>query len=306
MGLHDKELKLVDLIGNTPLVKLDKLSPPDIDIYVKLEYMNPTGSHKDRIALYMIRDAVERLGIRSGYVVEASSGNTGISVAFVSKFYGLTPIISVEEEASPEKVAMLKLMGAEVICGSGDPNSPRYYIKMAEDIASERDGVFLNQYENPANIRAHYETTAREIWDALRGRITSFVMGVGTGGTITGVGRYLKERSPETRIFAVTPAGSKLVGGSGNEYIDGLASKGVYPNFDRSMVDGVIEVSRSEAIEMAKRLIREEGLLAGISAGANVTAALAIVKSLPAGSRIVTLAPDSAFRYMNTLLRRQK
>ncbi|MEM1682461.1 MAG: cysteine synthase family protein [Sulfolobales archaeon] len=297
-------LKLIDLIGNTPIVKLEKLSPANVNVFVKLEYMNPTGSHKDRIALYMIKDAVERYGLKAGdVVVEASSGNTAISVAFVSKFYGLRPVIVVEEETSPEKVSMLKLLGAEVVYGSSDPSSPRYYVRVAEALAKEYGGVFLNQYENQANVRAHYETTAREIWQALGGRISAFVMGVGTGGTITGVGRFLKERLPEVRVIAVTPRGSKLVGGSGDEYIDGLASKNVYRNFDRSVVDAVIEVTRLEAIDVAKRLVKEEGITAGVSAGANVYASLLIASSLPAGSNVVTIAPDSAFRYLSILLR---
>ncbi len=294
---------LLDLIGNTPIVKLRRLSPPGVEVYVKLEYANPTGSHKDRIALYMIRDAVERHGLREGdVVVEASSGNTAISVAFVSKFFGLRPVIVVEEETSREKVAMLRLLGAEVHYGSSDPASPRYYIRVAEELAGERGGVFLNQFENPANVRAHYETTAREIWQALGKRITAFVMGVGTGGTITGVGRFLKEVSPEIRVVAVAPRGSRLVGGPGEEYIDGLASKNVHKNFDRSVADAVVEVSRRDAVETARRLIGEEGIMAGISAGANVCASLRVSETLPEGSVVVTIAPDSAFRYLDVLL----
>ncbi len=295
--------RLVELVGNTPVVRLGRLSPPGVEVYVKLEYMNPTGSHKDRAALYMIRDAVEKYGLREGdVVVEASSGNMAISVAFVSGFYGLRSVIVVEEEASPEKVAMLRLLGAEVHYGSSDPASPRYYIRVAEELAKELGGVFLNQFENPANVRAHYETTAREIWQALGGRITAFVMGVGTGGTITGVGRLLKEMSPEVKVVAVAPRGSRLVGGPGEEYIDGLASKKVHGNFDRRVADAVVEVSRRDAIETARRLIREEGVMAGISAGANVYASLSIARSLPRGSVVVTIAPDSAFRYLNVLL----
>lgn len=297
--------ELIDLIGNTPITKLRKLSPIGVDIYVKLEYANPTGSHKDRIALYMVRDAIERYGLKPGdTVVEASSGNTAISVAFVSKFYGLRPVIVVEEEASPEKVSMLKLLGAEVLYGSSDPLSPRYYVKIAESVAKERGGVFLNQFENPANIRAHYETTAREIWEALGERVTAFVMGVGTGGTITGVGRFLKEKSPGTKVVAVVPRGSRIVGGRGEEVIDGLASKNIYKNFDRSIVDAIIEVSRREAIEMSRKLIREEGIMAGLSTGANVCAALEVSRNLPPGSSIVTIAPDSAFRYLSVLLQK--
>ncbi len=297
-------MELPALIGNTPLVRLRRFGVGGVDIYVKLEYANPTGSHKDRIAYYMVRDAVERYGLKPGdVVVEASSGNTAISVVFVSKFYSLKPVVLVEEEASTEKVSLLRLMGAEVIKASNDPTSPRYYLKLAREVASERGGVFLNQFENPANIRAHYETTAREIWTALRGRVDCFVMGVGTGGTISGVGRFLKEVSRDVKVVAVTPKGSRIAGGPGLDVIDGLASKNIYPNFDRSVVDEVIEVPRAEAVEMARRLIEVEGILGGISAGANVYAAIAVASKLPRGSVVVTLAPDSAFRYLGTLLR---
>jgi len=297
-------MELPALIGNTPMVKLRRLGVGGVDIYVKLEYMNPTGSHKDRIAYYMVRDAVERYGLKAGdVVVEASSGNTAISVVFASKFYGLKPVVLVEEEASREKISMLKLMGAEVIVASSDPASPRYYLKLAKEVASERGGVFLNQYENPANIRAHYETTAREIWAALRGRVDCFVMGVGTGGTISGIGKFLKEVSRDVRVVAVTPRGSRLAGGPGLDVIDGLASRNVYPNFDRSVVDDVVEVSRADAVETARKLIEVEGILGGISTGANVQAAILTASKLPRGSVVVTLAPDSAFRYLGTLLR---
>ncbi|MCX8185348.1 MAG: cysteine synthase family protein [Sulfolobales archaeon] len=294
---------ITDLIGDTPLAKLRSISPPNTNIYVKLEYLNPTGSHKDRIALYMVKDAVERYGLKQGdVVVEASSGNTAISVAFVSKNLGLKPVIVVDEEASSEKISMLKLLGAEVLYGSSDPTSPRNYVRIAEAVARERGGVFLNQYENPDNIRAHYETTAREIWRSLGENITAFVMGVGTGGTITGVGRFLKEKSPKIKVIAVVPKGARVVGGPGTEVIDGLASKNVYRNFDRSIVDLIVEVSRAESIEMARRLVNEEGVMAGISAGANVYASLLVAKSLPPESTIVTIAPDSAFRYLSVLL----
>ncbi|MEM4035801.1 MAG: cysteine synthase family protein [Fervidicoccaceae archaeon] len=295
--------EVVKLIGKTPMVRLGRLAPPGREICVKLEYLNPTGSHKDRAALYMMRDALERLGLREGdVVVEASSGNMAVSVAVVARAFGLRPVIVVDEEVSPEKLSLIKLTGAEVELGSSDPSSPRYYVRVAEDIARKRGGVFLNQYANPANVRAHYETTAREIWEDTSGRIDAFVMGVGTGGTISGVGRFLKERSPRIRVVAVTPRGSKLVGGPGAEYIDGLASKEVYPNLDLSVVDEIAEVSRVEAIETARALAREEGLLVGISAGANVRASVEVAKRMPEGSVIVTIAPDSALRYLRALL----
>jgi cysteine synthase len=187
---------VLDLIGGTPLVELKRVRPlGGARVFVKLEFVNPTGSHKDRIALYMIRDAIQRHGLRPGdVVVEASSGNTAISVAFVAQQFKLKPVIVVPRGTSKSKIAILKLLGAEVIEGSDRPSDGDYYIRLAERIARERRGVFLNQYANPANALAHYETTAVEIWKALNGDMSAFVMGVGTGGTVTGVGRFLKER----------------------------------------------------------------------------------------------------------------
>ncbi|MEM4441660.1 MAG: cysteine synthase family protein [Ignisphaera sp.] len=290
-------------IGNTPILELTRIRPfNNCRLLVKLEYFNPTGSHKDRIALYMVKSAVEKYGLKEGdIVVEASSGNTAISVTFIAKRFGLIPIIVVPKATSVNKVRLLKLMGAEVVFGDEDPLSPNYYLKLAEDIAKERGGVFLNQYANPANIRAHYETTAVEIWNQLNGSIDCFVMGVGTGGTITGVGRYLKERNRNVVVVAVTPKGSKLAGGPGIDRIEGLLHKDIAPLLDRSIIDRVIEVSYSEALDMSLRLVRDEGILGGISSGANIVGALKISKELKPRSTIVTLIVDSIFRYIDLL-----
>uniref|UniRef100_A0A7C2VG09 Cysteine synthase family protein n=1 Tax=Ignisphaera aggregans TaxID=334771 RepID=A0A7C2VG09_9CREN len=295
---------ILGLIGNTPIVELRNIKPANnCRLFAKLEYFNPTGSHKDRIALYMIKDAVEKYGLKRGDpVVEASSGNTAISVTFIAKRFELTPIIVVPKNTSKSKVLLLKLMGAEVFEGDEDPASPRYYINLAKEIAEERGGVFLNQYANPANARAHYETTAPEIWSRLGDSIDAFVMGVGTGGTITGVGRYLKERKPGVTVIAVTPRGSKLAGGTGIDRIEGLLHKDIPPLLDLNVVDKIVEVSYSEAVEMCRRLAQEEGILGGISSGANIAGALKISRELEQGSTIVTLVVDSAFRYLDLLV----
>lgn len=292
---------VIDLIGNTPLVELKHVKPVNgCKIFVKLEYLNPTGSHKDRIALYMIKDAIERFNLKEGdVVVEASSGNTAISVTFVAKKFGLTPVIVIPKNTSRNKIALLKIMGAEIIEGDEDPNSSNYYIKLAKEIAAKRRGIFLNQYANPANARAHYETTAVEIWNQLGGAIDAFVMGVGTGGTITGVGSFLKERKKDVLIVAVTPRGSKLAGGPGIDRIEGLLHKDIPPLLNLSIVDKVIEVSYDEAVDMSLRLAKEEGILCGVSSGANVAAALRISRELKPGCIIVTLIADSIFRYLD-------
>ncbi|MEM1541796.1 MAG: cysteine synthase family protein [Ignisphaera sp.] len=294
---------IMRFIGNTPILELTRIRPfNNCRLLVKLEYFNPTGSHKDRIALYMVKSAIEKYGLKEGdIVVEASSGNTAISVTFIAKRFGLIPIIVVPKATSVNKVRLLKLMGAEVVFGNEDPSSPNYYLKLAEDIAKERGGVFLNQYANPANVRAHYETTAVEIWNQLNGSIDCFVMGVGTGGTITGVGRYLKERKRDVVIVAVTPKGSKLAGGPGIDRIEGLLHKDIAPLLDRSIIDKVIEVPYSEALDMSLRLVRDEGVLGGISSGANIVGALKISKELEPRSTIVTLIVDSIFRYIDLL-----
>lgn len=296
---------IANLIGNTPIVELKNIKlENNCKLFAKLEYFNPTGSHKDRIALYMIKDAIERYNLKRGdVVVEASSGNTAISVTFIAKILGLTPIITVPKGTSKNKVLLLRLMGAEVIEGDENPNSSSYYIELARKIARDRGGVFLNQYANPSNARAHYETTAIEIWKQLNGAIDVFVMGVGTGGTITGVGRYLKERRDnDVIIVAVTPVGSRLAGGEGIDRIEGLLHKDIPPLLDLSIVDSVVEVSYREAVDMCIKLIREEGILCGISSGANIVGAVKISKELKPNSNIVTLIVDSVFRYIDLLI----
>jgi cysteine synthase len=302
--MKSRDIDLVNLIGNTPIVELKNIKPyNNCRLFVKLEYLNPTGSHKDRIALYMIREAIGRYSLKEGdVVVEASSGNTAISVTFIAKRFNLKPVIVVPKNTSRNKILLLKLMGAEIVEGDEDPASPNYYIKIAERIARERGGVFLNQYANPANVRAHYETTAVEIWNQLNGSIDAFVMGVGTGGTITGVGRYIKERKKDVILVAITPKGSKLAGGVGEDRIEGLLHKDIAPLLDMSIIDKVVEVSYSEAVDMCRRLAQDEGILGGISSGANVVGALKISKELKPGSTIVTLIVDSIFRYIDMLM----
>jgi cysteine synthase A len=295
---------VLELIGNTPLVELKRVRPlGNARVFIKLEFVNPTGSHKDRIALYMIKDAIQRYGLKPGdVVVEASSGNTAISVAFVAQQLSLKPIIVVPRGTSKSKIAMLRLLGAEVVEGGDKPSDEDYYIRLAERIARDRRGVFLNQYANPANAQAHYETTAVEIWRALDGEVSAFVMGVGTGGTITGVGRFLKERKKDALIVAVTPKGSPLAGGTVGDRIEGLLYTDIPPLLDRSIIDKVIEVSYREAMEMAMRLAREEGLLVGISSAANTVAALRVAEELGKGN-VVTLAADSILRYVDDTMR---
>jgi cysteine synthase len=210
----------------------------------------------------------------------------------------LKPIVVVAEETSSVKVRLLEVLGAEIFYGTDDPVSENYYLRIAKRISIERKGLFLNQYENRSNIGAHYKTTAREIWEQSEGNIDVFVMGIGTGGTIIGVGKLLKKREKDVKIFGVTPKGSVLVGGTGKDKIAGLVHKWVPPLLDMKISDGIVEVSFSEAKEMTERLAGEEGILGGYSTGADVIASIKFSEFLPERSVIVTIAPDSLFKYL--------
>ena len=289
-----------DLIGNTPIVKLRRLAGGGAaEVYVKLEYLNPTGSHKDRIAYYMVRDAEEKGLIKPGdTVVEASSGNTAISVAWVSSLLGYRAEIFVEKGTSQVKIELMKALGAKVV--EAEEGS---YAETARRYAEENGYLFLNQYENEANVRAHYETTGPEIYRQLGGRINAFIMGIGTGGTISGVGRFLREKLGEqVRIVGVVPRGSKIVGGGAAERIEGLASDivpGIWRRYSY-VVNEVIEVGFDEALQTMKTLLRDEGILGGLSTGANVYAAMRVAEKLTKGV-VATIAPDTILRYPHLL-----
>lgn len=296
---------VVGLIGCTPLVKLRKVAS-GAPVFVKLEYMNPTGSHKDRIALYMIREAEQRGLLRpGGLVVEASSGNTAISVAWLASQLGYRALIVVEEGVSPAKVALIRALGAEIVFAPRVPRGhPDHAVNLAERLAAERGGVFLNQFENEANVKAHYETTGPEIYRELGDSIGAFVMGIGTGGTIAGVAKFLRERRVPARIIGVVPKGSPIATGQQTlgEPIEGLATSTVSSIYTRyaSLVDEVVEVGYEEARETMLKLAREEGVLGGLSTGANVAVALRVAERLERGV-VATLAPDSIFRYTHLL-----
>ena len=291
---------ILGLIGNTPIVRLGRLAGGGVaEVYVKLEYLNPTGSHKDRIAYYMIRDAEERGLIEPGdTVVEASSGNTAISVAWVSSLLGYRAEIFVEKGTSQVKIGLIKALGARVVEAEEES-----YAEAARRYAEEHGYLFLNQYENEANVRAHYETTGPEIYRQLGGRIDAFVMGIGTGGTISGVGRFLKEKLGEgVKIVGVVPRGSRIAGGEGAERIEGLASDivpGIWRRYGH-VVSEVIEVGFDEALQTMKTLLRSEGILGGLSTGANVYAAMRVAERLTKGV-VATIAPDTILRYPHIL-----
>lgn len=294
-----------DAIGNTPLARLRRVVTPEIGgVWIKLEGMNPGGSIKDRTALGMIIDA-ERRGVLApgGCIVEPTSGNTGIGLAQVASARGYRLILTVPASASEERKRTLEAYGAELVLT--DPDRRMLAAIEAAQAIRDRTGAWMpNQFDNPANPAIHYATTAPELWTAMDGRIDAFVYGSGTGGTITGVGRYLKERRPETLVVAVEPARSPVLSGGerGAHQFQGMGPGFVPPNFDRSVVDRVIPIWEEEAFPLARRLAREEGLFVGMSSGAIAVAAIRIAQELGPLARIAMIAPDSGARYLSTAL----
>ncbi|MGD9840912.1 MAG: cysteine synthase A [Candidatus Bipolaricaulis sp.] len=295
---------VTELIGNTPLVRLRLGEGTGARILAKLEMWNPLGSVKDRVAWAMIADAEERGAlVPGGTVVEPTSGNTGIGLAFVCALRGYPLILTMPEAMSPERRAILAALGAELVLTPAAAGMAGA-VRAARELAAR--GAFLpNQFENPANPRAHERTTAEEIWRDTGGEVDVFVAGIGTGGTITGVGRFLKRRRPGVRIVGVEPEASPvLAGGSpGVHRIEGIGAGFVPPVLDRAVLDEVIPVAADEAEAMARRLARTEGILAGISSGAALAAALRVAgRAECAGKTVVVVLPDRGERYLSTPL----
>ncbi|HEY9228593.1 MAG TPA: cysteine synthase A [Gemmatimonadaceae bacterium] len=294
-----------DVIGKTPMVRLSKLaSPGDAEVWVKLEGISPGGSIKDRTALGMVLDA-ERRGLLEpgGIIVEPTSGNTGIGLAQLAAARGYRLILCLPSSMSEERKRTLRAYGAELVLT--DPQRRMLAaIEEAERIRDELGAWMPNQFDNPANPRIHYEVTGPELWRQMDGRIDAFVYGSGTGGTISGVGRFLKERNPSTLVVAVEPARSPVLSGGerGEHQFQGMGPGFVPPNFDRSVVDRIQTAWEEDAFPVARRLSREEGLFVGMSSGAIVWAALKLARELGPGKRIATISPDSGARYLSTAL----
>lgn len=297
---------LTDLIGNTPLLELTSFEKEGAKarVLAKLEYFNPAGSVKDRIGYAMLKDAEDKgLINKDTVIIEPTSGNTGIGLAFAAAALGYRLIIILPESFSLERRKLLKQLGAELVLTQASEGMSGA-IRKAQELSAEIPNSFIpQQFENPANPDVHRRTTAEEIWNDAEGTVDVFVAGVGTGGTVSGVGEGLKQHNPNVRIVAVEPSGSPVLSGGqrGPHAIQGIGAGFVPGNFNRSVVDEIVTVGNEDAIRTAQALAKTEGLLVGISSGAAAFAALQLAKREEyAGKTIVTLLPDTGERYLST------
>lgn len=296
---------VTELVGRTPLVRLNRVTSQDATVLAKLEFYNPANSVKDRIGVAIV-DAAERSGALQpgGTIVEATSGNTGIALAMVGAARGYRVVLTMPDTMSKERRAVLRAFGADLVLTPG-ADGMRGAVAKAEEIGSQQGAVLAHQFENPANPQIHYDTTGPEIWADTDGRVDILVGGVGTGGTISGAGRFLKERNPAIKVVGVEPTESPLLteGKAGPHKIQGIGANFVPQTYDASVVDEVLQVSSPDAIATARALATQEGLLTGISAGAAVRAA-GVLAARPdnRGRTIVAIVPDWGERYLSTPL----
>ncbi|MDI3474133.1 MAG: cysteine synthase [Candidatus Woesearchaeota archaeon] len=290
---------ILDAIGNTPLVRLKRLSTGNV--FVKAEHLNPGGSIKDRVAKYIIKRAIEDGKLKQGMtIIEATSGNTGIGLSLVGRQLGYRVICVMPENMSIERRKIIKAFGGEIVITPAEENIAGSVSKVKEIISENPEAYFfVNQFSNPLNAEVHYKETAQEIFNAMQGKIDVFVAGIGSGGTLQGIGTFLKEKNPKIRIVAVEPKNSASLLGRepGLHQINGIGDGFVPDIIDRDMIDAVITVSDDEAIETTRRLASEEGMLVGTSSGANVFAALQLDNGK---SNIVSVLPDRAERYFSS------
>ncbi|WP_206709410.1 cysteine synthase A [Koleobacter methoxysyntrophicus] len=295
---------ITELVGLTPIVRLQNIvSGNDADVFAKLEFFNPGGSIKDRIALKMIEDA-ERKGLlkKDSIILEPTSGNTGIGLALVGASKGYKVVLVMPETMSIERRKLLKALGAEIILTPGVKGMKGAIDKVNEMVAENRNFFVPQQFENPSNPQAHRETTAEEILQQMNGDIDAFVSGVGTGGTITGVGEVLKLRIKNVKVIAVEPASSPVLSGGkpGPHKIQGIGAGFIPKILNRDIIDGIIQVTDMEAMKTSRLLAKKEGILAGISSGAALFAALKVAKELGKGKKVVVILPDTGERYLST------
>jgi cysteine synthase A len=298
-------VRIDSFIGHTPTVRLERVTDPAAaEVWLKVEGMNPGGSIKDRTALGMVADAEASGVLKPGQmIVEPTSGNTGIGLALITAARGYPLVLCLPSSMSEERKRTLRAYGAELVLT--DPELRMIAaIAEAERIRDETGAWMPNQFANPANPRIHYETTGPELWEQMQGKIDAFVYGTGTGGTISGVGRYLKEHDPDVKVIAVEPARSPVLSGGerGQHQFQGMGPGFIPDNLDRSLIDRVIPVWEEDAFPLARRLAHEEGLFVGMSSGAIAWAALQVARELGPGKRVAMISPDSGARYLSTSL----
>ena len=292
---------VLDLVGNTPLLRLTRFAP-GLQLFSKLEYLNPGGSVKDCIGVGMIR-AAEALGqIRPGVstIIEPTAGNTGVGLAIAAKALGYRCILCVPTKYSREKMMLMKALGAELVLIPKEKGMVGAIEKCKELAASIPDSFVPQQFDNPSNPDSHYATTGPEIWRQLEGRVDAVVLGAGSGGTFTGIARYLKEQNPAIQAVVVQPVGSVYCGAPLKEWVvEGVGNSFMPASLDLSLADRIMDVADADSLATARELIATEGCLVGASSGANAWAAREFAKTLPAGARVVTLFPDGAERYLS-------
>lgn len=301
---------MAEAYGLTPMVRLNRIPNEEgikSEIYVKVEFLNPSGSLKDRILYRIIKEAIESGKLKPGMtIIEATTGNTGIATAMMGAIFGYPVKILIPEGMSEERMKIMKLYGAEIILTPGAESDVDLTLRKLEEIVSqEPDRYFVvSQYDNPDNPLAHYYTTGPEIWEQMDGRIDALVQTQGTGGTVSGTARYLKERDPSIKVYTAEPQEAPFLSKRrwGSHKIEGIGDGFIPENLDLSVIDGVILTTSDEAIDMAKRLARLEGILCGISSGHNVAAAVKLAKRYPELKRIVTFMNDNGLRYFSTPL----
>jgi len=302
---------VLELFGRTPMVELSReLNPTDVRILMKVEMFNPGGSVKDRIGLAMVERAEREGKLEPGMtLVEPTSGNTGVGIAIAGRLKGYPLVVTIPDKMSQEKIDLLRAYGAEVVVCRTDvePEDPESYYSVAERIAEERGGYVPNQYEHPANPQAHYETTGPEIWEQTNGELDAFVCGVGTGGTISGAGRYLKAQNENVQVVGVDPEGSMIYTAFYDQphdvdsyAVEGIGEDLVPETLDMSVIDEMIRVADGESFRMTRRLVESEGLLIGGSCGAAVLGTLRYAEQLGSGT-IATLLPDSGRNYIKRI-----
>jgi len=305
---------ILDAVGHTPLVRLNRLTEGlKAEVYVKADYLNPGGSVKDRIAITMIDDA-ERRGLLKpgGTIIEGTSGNTGMGLALVAAVRGYKVIFTITDKQSKEKIDLLKALGAEVIvCPTAvEPEDPRSYYSVARRLAQEiPNSCYPNQYENPMNPEAHYQTTGPEIWEDTEGKITHFVIGLGTGGTVTGVAKFLKEKNPKVQIVGVDPIGSLYyeffktgkVGKATTYVVEGIGEDFFPKTCDLSLIDDIIQINDKDCFVWTRKLARQEAIFTGGSGGGCVYGALVVARQLDEKGLVVAFLPDTGMRYLSKI-----